>query len=213
MEQETTTLILNTFDISTSTTASDFYNTTLDNQYGTIANNRCTLTWKNINMRRVLGEMYDKYDTFNMYLYQINQSSAFHTAAPTIGSNNVLVDVRIKGLQFLNSTYNVVSRNNTNTAYLTSYVLNNNGSGAIGSVTPMFNPSILTFSKHTECVDITIDMKCTSNQSYPAISVPAGGLPANTNSLGTFLFLFKFYGILTRDKNIITNGSRMLINK
>ena len=36
MEQESTTLILNTFDISTSTTASDFYNTTLDNQYGKI---------------------------------------------------------------------------------------------------------------------------------------------------------------------------------
>ena len=164
MEQESTTLILNTFDISTSTNANDYYNATVDNQYGTIENNRCTLTWKNINMRRVLGEMYDKYETFNMYLYQINQSSAFSTLAPILSAGWLLVDVRIKGLQFLNNTYNVVSRNNTNTAYLTAHGLNNTASNGAGTVTPMFNPSILTFSKHTECVDITIDMKTSAVQ-------------------------------------------------
>ena len=73
MESETACLILNTFDISTSTTATDYYGNTIDNQYGTIANNRCNLTWKNVNMRQVLGAMYDKYETFNMYLYQVNQ--------------------------------------------------------------------------------------------------------------------------------------------
>ena len=66
MESETACLILNSFDINSSTTAS-VYQDTIDNQYGTIANNRCTLTWKNIDMRRVLGVMYDKYETFNMY--------------------------------------------------------------------------------------------------------------------------------------------------
>ena len=49
----------------------------IDNQYGTITNNRCNITWKNINMRQLLGGMYDKYETFNMYLYQVVQSSAF----------------------------------------------------------------------------------------------------------------------------------------
>ena len=73
MESETACLILNSFDINSSTTTTDYYNKTIDNQYGTIENNRCTLKWKSINMRRVLGEMYDKYETFNMYLYQINQ--------------------------------------------------------------------------------------------------------------------------------------------
>ena len=61
MESETACLILNTFDISTSTDASIYKDKVIDNQYGTIANNRCTLTWKNVDMRRVLGEMYDKY--------------------------------------------------------------------------------------------------------------------------------------------------------
>ena len=208
MEQESTTLILNTFDISTSTTASDFYNTTLDNQYGTIANNRCTLTWKNINMRRVLGEMYDKFETFNMYLYQINQSSAFWSVAPVSNVGFLLVNVNIKGLQFLNNTYSVKTSNNTGTAFLTSYLLNNSSSTGVGTVTPMFNPSILTFGKSTECVDITIDMKTAYSQTYTPIVAPVGGLAENSNSFGTFIFMFKFYGIPKRD-NIITNGTRM----
>ena len=208
MEQESTTLILNTFDISTSTDANISYNTTVDNQYGTIANNRCTLTWKNINMRRVLGEMYDKFETFNMYLYQINQSSAFWTAPPVSNSGFLLVNVNIKGLQFLNNTYSVKTSNNTGTAFLTSYLLNNTSSTGVGTVTPMFNPSILTFGKSTECVDITIDMKTAYSQTYTPIVAPVGGLAENSNSFGTFIFMFKFYGIPKRD-NIITNGTRM----
>ena len=200
MEQETASLVLNTFDIDPTVTAGQYFNTTVDNQYGTIANNRCNLTWKNINMRRVLGEMYDKYDTFNMYLYQINQSASFSLTAPSTNPY-LLVDVRIKGLQFLNNTYNVVSRNNINTAYSTSYLLNNNGATGVGTVTPMFNPTILTFGKSTECVDLNIDMKCTRDQQYPIM--------VTNTAFGTYIFLFKFYGIPTKEPNNLINGSRM----
>ena len=65
----------------------------------------------------------------------------------------------------------------------------------------MFNPTIITFGKSADCVDITIDMKCTQNQAYPT-------LVSNT-SFGTFVFMFKFYGIPTRPQNLITIGSRM----
>ena len=206
MEQETTTLILNTFDISKSTTPWNFKDVTVNNQYGTIANNRCNLTWKNINMRRVLGEMYDKYETFNMYLYQINQSASFSSLSPST-NNQLLVDVRIKGLSFINSTYNIVSRNNTNTAHMTSYVLNNTASNGLGIITPLYNPTILTFGKNAEYVDITIEMKSTYKQDYPTIVEPVNQGPPN--SFGTFIFMFKFYGILSKDKNVIINGSRM----
>ena len=203
MESETACLILNTFDISTSTDAATFKDLTIDNQYGTIANNRCTLTWKNVDMRRVLGVLYDKYETFNMYLYQINQSHGFGANA-TCNVNQQLVDIRIKGLQFLNNGYNAISRNNTNTAFLTSYILNltSNANASLGTVTPMFNPTIITFGKSVDCVDITIDMKTTFSQAYPTIA-------AGDMSFGTFIFMFKFYGIPTREPNRITNGSRM----
>ena len=167
MESETACLILNTFDISTSTDASIYRDKVIDNQYGTIANNRCTLTWKNVDMRRVLGVLYDKYETFNMYLYQINQSNGFGANA-TCTANQQLVDIRIRGLQFLNNGYNTISRNNTRSAFLTSYVLNltSNATASLGTVTPMFNPTIITFGKSVDCVDITIDMKTTIDRKY-----------------------------------------------
>ena len=66
----------------------------------------------------------------------------------------------------------------------------------------MFNPTIITFGKSVDCVDITIDMKTTFGQYYPIILV-------GNVSFGTFVFMFKFYGIPSRDTNLITNGSRM----
>ena len=156
-------------------------------------------------MRLVLGETYEKYETFNIYLYQINQTGGLSASTPIANLSQLLADIRMKGLPFLNNTYNAVSRSNTNTAYLTAYVLNNAINTAAGTVTPMFNPSILTFSKHVECVNIKTDMKALFSQQYPTITVPNG---AQANSLETFIFMFKRYGIPKRD-NIITNGTRM----
>ena len=70
--EETATLVLNSYDI----TNTFFTNNPIDNIYGTIANNRCTFTWKNIYLKRLLGEMYDKYETFNIHLYQITQTGS-----------------------------------------------------------------------------------------------------------------------------------------
>ena len=147
--------------------------------------------------------MYDKYETFNLYLYQVTQSQGFGTVV-TCTANQQLVDIRIKGLQFLNNGYNVISRNNTNSAFWTSYVLNltSNATGSLGTVTPMFNPTILTFGKRADCVDINIDMKRSDDQQYSTVA-------SNTAGSGTLIFMFKIYGIPTRDKNIFTNGSRM----
>ena len=130
-------------------------------------------------------------------LYQIFQTASIATAMNATFS---IVDVRLSGLPFLNHTYNTVSRNNTNSAYLTSYLLYTLNIGT-GTATPMYNPITLAFSKCTEFVNLTIDMKCTKDQIYPFIT-------ANT-CLGHFTFMFKFYGIPTRPQNIITNGLRL----
>ena len=58
--------------------------------------------------------MYDKFETFNLYLYQISQAGAM-SAAPTSAIYQ-LVDIKIKGLPFLNNGYNMISGNNTQTA-------------------------------------------------------------------------------------------------
>ena len=194
--------ILNTYDISQSISApSDFYNKTVDNRFGTITNNRCTITWKSINMRQVLGKMYDNYETFNIKLYQICQTTTMVNSSSAISLPSSLVDVRISGLPFLNSNYNVVSRNNTSGLYLTSFALNISNYLQSGTVTQTY-PICLTFGKSTENVDITIDMKRTVDQIYPIIDV------AN-RALGQFVFTFKIFGIPKTEQNIIKNAMRM----
>ena len=154
-------------------------------------------------MRQVLGNMYDKYETFNLYLYQIAQSPAFSTAPTTLSQS--LVDIRISGFQFLNNGYNVTTRNNTTSAFLTSHLMSVNASSTTlaGILTPMFNPTIITFGKGVECIDINITMKKTVDQTLPAI--------ANATALGTFVFMFKIYGIPSKEPKLITNGTRMNI--
>ena len=200
MEQETATLILNTFDISQVVNVPTFfYNRTVDNAYGTITNNRCTLTWKNVNMKKVLGEMYDNYETFNIKLYQITQTTTMIISSSAISPLSSLVDVRISGLPFINNGYNVVSRNNTNELYLTSINLTTQNYLQSGIVVTS-NPICLTIGKCTEFENITIDMKSTKDQTYPAVAL-------NT-ALGQFVYTFKIFGIPTKE-NIITNGLRI----
>ena len=154
-------------------------------------------------MRQVLGTMYDKYETFNLCLYSFTQ-------APGLGLNSIiqnsqnLVDVRIRGLQFLNSSYNVVSRNNNiNSAFLTTLQLVSTPTGNTytGLITLIPNTHSITFGKNADCVDITIDMRKVSTQLYPTIT--------ENMAFGAFIFAFKIYGIPKKDNNIITNGSRM----
>ena len=193
MEQEIATLVLYTWDIVSSYTISS-----IDNMIGTLANNRYTVTWKNIDLRKLLGEMYDKYETFNIYLYQISQSGTIGipSSAPYAS-----VDIRISGLPFLNSAYDTVSGNNTNGLFLTSYVLYLQTSGFSGSKTYMTNPPILTFGKSAEQVNITIDMKSTINKTYP--------VTANGTYIGQMKFFLKINGVPTRESTIMKNGIKM----
>ena len=209
MEQETATLILNTFDISSSISTTDYYNATIDNQFGTISNNRCNITWKNINLRNLLGTIYDKYETFNLYLYQVSQTGAFGVVPSS--SPFLLVDIKLNGLQFLNNTYNNTSRNNTGAVFLTSYLLNNAHNRSGGTVTPMFYPTIFTFGKNTENMNINIEMKCTRDNEYPTLLAPTAVPLVTSYAFGTFNFMFKIKGIPTKTNNSI-NASRMTIN-
>ena len=161
-EYETVTLILNTLDISTSQRGQSFNNAgtvyTRDTQNGSMSNNKCDLTWKNINLQYVMGDVFDKYDSFNLYLYQINQSSGLGGSS-TMSVSNALVDVKIKGLPFLNNSYNTITGINNNEAFLTSYMISTASVTSFGIMTPLYNPSIVTFGKGSTIVDFNITMK------------------------------------------------------
>lgn len=203
-EQEISTLVLNTLDISTNVSATTYNNggvsQTIDNQYGRISDNRCNLTWKNINLRNLLGTLYDRYETFNLYLYQIAQTGGFNGVPSS--SPNLCVDIRLKGLPFLNNSYNTSTGINTESVFLTSYMLNNNISTNIGSFITLNNSASITFGKSSNNVDLTIDMKTTKDRIYPVVN--------DNQSFGTFNFIFKIQGIPSTTNSYI-NGSRMNI--
>ena len=146
------------------------------------------------------NDIYDKYETFNLYLYSISQGQGLSSSNTSSGINTC-VDIKMKGLSFLNNTYNTATGLNTDEAFLTSHILYliNKDTGT-GTVTPMFNPSIVTFSKGSDIVDININMKKLIDRKYPAV--------VNNTAFGNFVFHFKIYGIPTRE-NTITNGLRL----
>ena len=63
-------LVLRTIDIDLTraapTTIVATVPTPFDNDYGTCQGNGGVITWKNVNIRTCLGELYKKYDRFNL---------------------------------------------------------------------------------------------------------------------------------------------------
>lgn len=149
---KTASLILKTSDI---TSSPDFlFNyTDYTGERGSINKSLSSITWNNIDLRTLLGDMYDEYDEFNLVLKQVasNQSNARFEGVPY---NSRGVYFRISGLPFLNSTYDVVTRRNKSTAIL----------GAVniplgGWVSQIFNDAAqLSFGKSQLLCNITIDM-------------------------------------------------------
>ena len=121
-EYETVTLILNTLDITTSQNP-QIYNIagalrTIENQYGTISDNKCNLTWKGVNLRLLMGnDIYNKYETFNLYLYQISQGQGLSGTQTMSSTSFYLVDIKMRGLPWLNNSYNVATRTNSHEAF------------------------------------------------------------------------------------------------
>jgi hypothetical protein len=62
MAKEARYLILKSTDIYSSNNADDYFNKTIDNTYGTVTQNRRSITWKNVNLRKIMGDEY-----YNMY--------------------------------------------------------------------------------------------------------------------------------------------------
>ena len=72
-----------------------------------------SFTWYNINLRTLLGDMYDKYDMFNLSLDTVTSAPSFSIVYKS--PIDSLVNLRISGLPFINNTYNVGANSNGNT--------------------------------------------------------------------------------------------------
>ena len=67
MSNDARYLTLKSTDINSSNNPNDYYNKTIENSSGIVTQNRRSITWKNVNMRKIMGdEYYDKYSQFTI---------------------------------------------------------------------------------------------------------------------------------------------------
>jgi hypothetical protein len=63
-------------------------------------------------MRTLLGDMYDKYDMFNLCLNTVATAVSANNFAGSANDQQCLL--RVSGIPFINNTYNVNNENNEN---------------------------------------------------------------------------------------------------
>lgn len=98
-------LVLNVSDIADDP---DPANYPISNSIGAISGARSAFTWYNLDMRDILGDMYDKFDYFNLNLRAIQYDSGIGS----YGSSSLDLNVyfQMSGPAFYSSTYNVATK-------------------------------------------------------------------------------------------------------
>jgi hypothetical protein len=169
-------------------------------QYGSSDTLRLTQTWNNINLRTVLGDMYDKYDLFNICLNTITTAQAANIGgkdAPTVqGPDDRNVIIKLSGLPFVNQTYSVKQGCNTNVCPISSFLF-----ASSATATQFFySNNCYTFGKSQQSCNITI--------AYGRVLDDA--LPATNTAYPNVVFIFDIVGI---PKENLTNSSTQQLIK
>lgn len=104
-------------DISLSDTFADY---PITNNVGTINDTRTIITWYSINFEDILGDMYNKYEFFNLRLktIQYNSQAGFATTA-----NDRTLFFQMSGLNFANSNYDTARGCNVGSTIIGSSIL------------------------------------------------------------------------------------------
>jgi hypothetical protein len=184
---EQATLILRSGDLITNAV----------NQYGSCDINLTNFTWNNINLRTVLGSMYDKYDLFNICLANVTQSNGSNIFGVTL--DDIIVQIYLNGLPFINQSYGVTDCCNNDVTVIGIYPFLRGSSASVN-----YNHlHCATFSKNQEQANINIYYQ----RIYPTPIVNTYNI--NTaNPFPDVLFKFKIYGI---EKTEHQNGGRIIM--
>lgn len=150
---------------------------------------RTIMTWNNINLRLLLGDMYDKFDNFNLKLVNIASdddrilSSGTYINAAGEDHSDRIVTINLSGVNMLNSTYDSATGNMSSKTVLTTYEF-------YESFSKELTNSIVSFTKGNEMCNLTLEY----------LDVYTNTKPATATSFPQMVFLFHIYGI-PKDKN------------
>lgn len=159
MEFNTTKVMmqLNTNDISTSDTIGDY---PLSNTIGSVSQYRTSIVWYAVNIKNLLGDLYDKYELFNIQLLCAGYTSG--TTAYGATADDLSIRFAMSGLNWVYCNYDVSTGNTVNKSIVGATIYSGFGVADVGNLT---NLTCNTFRK---CItaNICIDLN-TVLGAYP----------------------------------------------
>lgn len=157
---------------------------------------RSQCIWNNINLRLLLGDLYDKYDTFNLCLTSISSGAPSEGIGDNYLDNDIdngHLTVYISGLPFINNTYDVAKCRNIHEAPLGIFTYPT-ATTAIGY--RVYNDAgIVTFGKSQEQCNILIALRRVYDDDEPE----------SVNILPITNYMFTIVGVESKGMN----GSRI----
>lgn len=186
--QFSATLVLQTADLTLNSTTN----------VGTADQFNTSWTWNNLNLRTILGDLYEKYDRFALVPIKVHSGNVTNT---TFGAseNDRVVSINIAGLPFTNNTYDTALKTNSN--HITYQTLHINNTASTNS--SVNGGAILTFTKNQELVNLNI--------YYKRIIKNAGNydIVNGVSAYPDVVFIFNIYGVDKKDRVEDLNSSRM----
>ena len=179
------TLILRTDELTNNATS----------DVGTCDQYNTNFTWKNVNMKMLLGDMAKDYDDFGISLSYMCISST----GATYGTAQIdrSTDINFSGLTLKNSGYNALSKTNKQSFNILSFAFTNATTGTVVSPTNIDSASFV-FTNDQDLVDINIKYTRTfkSGSSYDV---------ATTSAFPQMTFTFKIIGIPRKVEHKLLN--------
>jgi len=176
MDQRNACLVLKTSDLTPGQT----------NNNGVCDASRQNMTWYNINLRTVLGDLYDKFDYFNLSLYFISTD----TQCTITQAADKCVYMKIGGLPFSNQTYNVSNKANGTLCTMATFAFQNSGASVQQN---FYGSGFMTFAKNQELVNINIQYTRIQDEN------PYSG--AGNFSYPNTTFIFHIFGVPKEDNH------------
>lgn len=215
-------LVLRSYDINPSNSAATYFSATgapVITAAGTIADNRMTMTWNNVNLRQMMGDtFYNKFDKFHIRLniFKIGQNATSVIATQTVATADARsADIFMLGLPWDPAPYNQGSSTKSAgrveiMAVVLPIIPATAGLGIGQSINYGYGQSpSYTFSKTADSPTITIQIVTASTQTA---YIPA----ASTLLYGHSEFIFEIHGLADSetmtpiDNNLmtgLTNGN------
>lgn len=160
-------LVLKTTDLISATNTLN--GTIYSSPYGLFNNKLSSFTWNNINLRTLLGDMYDMFDEFNLCLNTISTAQA-----STIDgiADNKNVYIKLSGLPWINQTYNVKNVNNGSVTNIATFnFISNNATTQY-----YYSNNIATFGKSQDSCNLTVEYSRIVDDTIPLPTLNITGL-------------------------------------